>query len=146
MQTLERLRQTLNQRVALDAKHQAVARYVESQRNVQKLWAMRDEDVAVLLDFKEILFFEADDKRVNARILSGDLWQVRYTMRELEERLTGNGFARTHKSYLVNLYHVREIEPWFSGSYLLRMNDEARTKVPLSRQFAKQLKEITGWF
>jgi DNA-binding LytR/AlgR family response regulator len=67
-------------------------------------------------------------------------------MRELEERLVGNGFARTHKSYLVNLDHVREIEPWFSGSYLLRMNDEARTKVPLSRQFAKQLKEITGWF
>ncbi len=146
LQTLERVRQTLSQREALDTKHQAVAKYVDSQKNIHKLWAMRDEDVAVLLDFKEILFFEADDKRVNAKILSGDLWQVRYTMRELEERLIGNGFARTHKSYLVNLEHVREIEPWFSGSYLLRMNDITRSKVPLSRQFAKQLKEVTGWF
>lgn len=145
-QTLERLRQTLSQREALDTKNQAVAKYIDSQKSIHKLWAMRDEDVAVLLDFKEILFFEADDKRVNAKILSGDRWQVRYTMRELEERLISNGFARTHKSYLVNLEHVREIEPWFSGSYLLRMNDQARSKVPLSRQFAKQLKEITGWF
>lgn len=145
-QTLERLRQTLSQREALDSQHQAVTKYVESQKGVHKLWAMRDEDVAVLLDYKEILFFEADDKRVNARTLSGAMWQVRYTMRELEERLLNSGFARTHKSYLVNLEHVREIEPWFSGSYLLRMNDETRSKVPLSRQFAKQLKEVTGWF
>jgi two-component system, LytTR family, response regulator LytT len=145
-QTLERLRQTLSQREALDVKHQTMAKYIDAQKNIHKLWAMRDEDVAVLLDFKEILFFEADDKRVNAKTLSGDMWLVRYTMRELEERLVSNGFARTHKSYLVNLEHVREIEPWFSGSYLLRMNDDTRSKVPLSRQFAKYLKEITGWF
>jgi two-component system, LytTR family, response regulator LytT len=146
LQTLERLRQVLSQREALGHKQQAVARYVDSQKSVNKLWAMRDEDVAILLDFKEILYFEADDKRVHAKTQKGDTWLVRYTMRDLEERLVGNGFARTHKSYLVNLEHVREVEPWFSGSYLLRMTDDARSKVPLSRQFAKQLKEITGWF
>ena len=67
----KRLRQTLSQREALGAKHQAVAKYIDSQKSIHKLWAMRDEDVAVLLDFKEILFFEADDKRVNAKVLSG---------------------------------------------------------------------------
>lgn len=146
IQTLERVRQTMNQREALDKGQQAVARYVDAQKNIHKLWAMRDGDSAILLDFKEILFFEADDKRVNAMTLHGDSWLVRYTMRELEDRLMSGGFARTHKSYLVNLEHVREIEPWFSGSYLLRMGDAKRSKVPLSRQYAKHLKEITGWF
>lgn len=145
-QTLERVRQILSKREAREIQHQAVVRYLDAQKGIHKLWVSRGDDVAILLDYKEILFFEADDKRIHAKTHQGDVWQVRYTMRELEERLIHHGFARTHKSYLVNLEHVREIEPWFSGSYLLRMNDEVRSKVPLSRQYAKNLREMTGWF
>ncbi len=115
-------------------------------KQINKLWAVRDEEVGVLLDFKDILWFEADDKRVFVQSHNEDKLLVRYTMRELEERLTPYHFARTHKSYLVNLEHVREIEPWFSGTYLLRLGDAAKSKVPLSRQFAKNLKDLMGWF
>jgi two-component system, LytTR family, response regulator LytT len=115
-------------------------------KQINKLWAVRDEEVGVLLDYKDILWFEADDKRVFVQSHNADKLLVRYTMRELEERLTPHHFARTHKSYLVNLEHVREIEPWFSGTYLLRLGDAAKSKVPLSRQFAKTLKDLMGWF
>jgi two-component system LytT family response regulator/two-component system response regulator LytT len=41
--------------------------------------------------------------------------------------------------YLVNLNHIAEVVPWFSGAYLLRMDDPARSEIPLSRQYAKDL-------
>ncbi|MGL4609105.1 MAG: LytR/AlgR family response regulator transcription factor [Trueperaceae bacterium] len=142
-QTLDRVRQLLGQRET-----EQPTRYPAepTTKQINKLWAVRDEEVGVLLDYKDILWFEADDKRVFVQSLASEKLLVRYTMRELEERLTAHQFARTHKSYLVNLEHVHEIEPWFSGTYLLRLDDEAKSKVPLSRQFAKQLKEVMGWF
>jgi DNA-binding LytR/AlgR family response regulator len=142
-QTLERVRQLLSQK---ELEQPASYPAEPAVKQINKLWAVRDEEVGVLLDFKEILWFEADDKRVFVQSVHANKLLVRYTMRELEERLTPHHFARTHKSYLVNLEHVREIEPWFSGTYLLRLGDEARSKVPLSRQFAKNLKDLMGWF
>jgi two-component system, LytTR family, response regulator LytT len=142
-QTLERVKQILAQKL-LEQTQKYPAE--PSSKQINKLWAVRDEEVGVLLDFKDILWFEADDKRVFVQSLGNDKLLVRYTMRELEERLNAHHFARTHKSYLVNLEHVKEIEPWFSGTYLLRLDDEAKSKVPLSRQFAKNLKDLMGWF
>jgi DNA-binding LytR/AlgR family response regulator len=141
--TLERVRQILAQKL-LEQTQKYPAE--PSSKQINKLWAVRDEEVGVLLDFKDILWFEADDKRVFVQSLGNDKLLVRYTMRELEDRLAPHHFARTHKSYLVNLEHVKEIEPWFSGTYLLRLGDEAKSKVPLSRQFAKNLKDLMGWF
>lgn len=142
-QTMDRVRHLLAQKHAEQPNHYPTEPAV---KQINKLWAVRDEEVGVLLDYKDILWFEADDKRVFVQSLNADKLLVRYTMRELEERLTPHQFARTHKSYLVNLEHVREIEPWFSGTYLLRLGDEAKSKVPLSRQFAKNLKDLMGWF
>jgi two-component system, LytTR family, response regulator LytT len=143
LQTLERVRQILSQKILEQTQKFPVE---PTNKQINKLWAVRDEEVGVLLDFKDILWFEADDKRVFVQGFNADKLLVRYTMRELEERLNGHHFARTHKSYLVNLEHVKEIEPWFSGTYLLRLSDEAKSKIPLSRQFAKNLKDMMGWF
>jgi two-component system, LytTR family, response regulator LytT len=147
-QTMERVRHLITQRNLEEPTHYPAEPAI---KQINKLWAVRDEEVGVLLDYKDILWFEADDKRVfvqsvNTETSRSDKLLVRYTMRELEERLTPHHFARTHKSYLVNLEHVREIEPWFSGTYLLRLSDAAKSKVPLSRQFAKNLKDLMGWF
>lgn len=142
-QTMDRVRHMIAQR---NLEPSTTYPAEPTNKQINKLWAVRDEEVGVLLDYKDILWFEADDKRVFVQSLGNDKLLVRYTMRELEDRLTPHHFARTHKSYLVNLEHVKEIEPWFSGTYLLRLGDEAKSKVPLSRQFAKNLKDLMGWF
>ena len=53
---------------------------------------------------------------------------------ELEERLAPQGFLRIHKSYLVNLQHVRNI---FKDTVTLENGDE----LPLSRHRSKELRE-----
>ncbi|MCL6575584.1 LytTR family DNA-binding domain-containing protein [Kyrpidia sp.] len=69
---------------------------------------------------------------------------AKWTLAELEERLAGLNFFRTHRSYLVNLEYVSAIEPWFNGAYTVILNDRARTKIPVSRNAVKELFERLG--
>jgi hypothetical protein len=62
-----------------------------------------------------------------------DTYEAKLTMYELENKLVNNRFFRTHRSYLVNLYHIDEDKRWVHDSYLLTMDDKEKTKVPVSR-------------
>ena len=42
-------------------------------------------------------------------------------------------FWRVHRSYLVNINKIKEIVPWFSRNYILKMNDGKATEIPVSR-------------
>jgi two-component system response regulator LytT len=55
------------------------------------------------------------------------------TLKELEPRLLPHRLVRVHKAYIVNLDHVGEIAPWFSGTYVIHMKDDDGTQIPMSR-------------
>ena len=63
----------------------------------------------------------------------------RMTLQELEDKLSGHSFFRTHRSYLVNLNHVLEITPWFNGTSNVTLKDKQRTKIPVSRSASKTI-------
>ncbi len=67
---------------------------------------------------------------------------TRYTLQELTERLPPAQFFRSHRSYLVNIFQIREISPYFNGAYLLKMKDKAHSEVLVSRSNVKRLKEF----
>ncbi len=66
------------------------------------------------------------------------------TLEELLESLDPNMFWRAHRSYLVNINHIREVVPWFKSSYQLRMDDKKQTEIPVSRAQTKRLRELFG--
>jgi DNA-binding LytR/AlgR family response regulator len=68
---------------------------------------------------------------------------VSFSLNELERRLRGH-FFRTHRSYLVNLDHVRELVPDFKGALVLVMNDRQRSRVEVSRRQARELRRRFG--
>jgi DNA-binding LytR/AlgR family response regulator len=68
---------------------------------------------------------------------------VTFSLNELERRLQGH-FFRTHRSYLVNLNHVRELVPDFKGSLVLVMNDRQRSRVEVARRQARELRRRLG--
>lgn len=70
---------------------------------------------------------------------------TRFTLKELEARLNSAVFFRTHRCYLVNLHKVREIIPFFNGTYNLVVEDKENTEVPVSRAQAKKLRKILGF-
>jgi two-component system LytT family response regulator/two-component system response regulator LytT len=63
------------------------------------------------------------------------------TLDELQARLDPAVFWRVHRSHLVNINKIREIVPWFSRNYILRMKDEKATEIPVSRTQTRRLRD-----
>jgi two-component system LytT family response regulator/two-component system response regulator LytT len=63
------------------------------------------------------------------------------TLDELQARLDPSVFWRVHRAHLVNINMIKEIVPWFSRNYLLRMRDEKATEIPVSRMQTRRLRE-----
>ncbi len=63
------------------------------------------------------------------------------TLDELQARLDPSVFWRVHRSHLVNINKIKEIVPWFSRNYILRMNDQKVTEIPVSRAQTRRLRD-----
>jgi len=75
--------------------------------------------------------------RLHAR---GASYQLRESMKHMEDRLPRGNFVRIHRSAIVNLDRVRELQPWFHGEYVVILTDG--TKLTASRAYASRLREL----
>jgi two-component system LytT family response regulator len=71
--------------------------------------------------------------------VSGKTHLLRATMTRVESSLDPAQFGRIHRSSIVNLLSVREIQPWFSGEHLVILKDG--TKLKLSRNYRERFQE-----
>jgi two-component system LytT family response regulator len=97
----------------------------------------------VLLDPGEILWFEAEETIVFARTEEARLL-VERPLNDLEDLLRPH-FFRIHRSYLVNVSRIAEIQPEEGGTARVIMKDAARTPLPLSRRQARLLRDLLPW-
>jgi two-component system, LytTR family, response regulator LytT len=63
------------------------------------------------------------------------------TLDDLQASLDPDVFWRVHRSHLVNINKIKEIVPWFSRNYILRMKDGKATEIPVSRSQTKRLRD-----
>ena len=73
----------------------------------------------------EIDWVEADGKHVRLHV-GRDTHVVRQQLQRLERRLAAHGFVRVHRSAIVNVDRIRELEPWFHGEYVVILKDGTR--------------------
>lgn len=90
---------------------------------------------------ERIIYARCEEGETVVHTLDGR-FRSRCTLNELEQKLQATGFARPHRSFLVNINHVREVVPWFNGGYKLFMDDRENTEIPVSRYNVKALKNI----
>jgi two-component system LytT family response regulator len=62
------------------------------------------------------------------------------TMHGIEEKLDGRRFLRIHRSTIVNIERVKELEPWFNGDYLVVLRDGS--KLTLSATYRSALRSF----
>ena len=67
---------------------------------------------------------------------------LRETMAALEDKLDPEQFLRIHRSTMVNLERIRDLEPYFHGDYVLRLADG--TRLTLSRTYRERLQQRLG--
>ena len=104
----------------------------------------RLEDSIALVNPVDILYVEAQDNRTFLRTPE-DYLPTQFTLTELEKRLARSGFFRAHRSYLVNLQHVKEVIPFTRDSYILKLKDPKGTEIPLSKSAARELRELLDY-
>jgi two-component system LytT family response regulator/two-component system response regulator LytT len=63
------------------------------------------------------------------------------TLDELQARLDPSVFWRVHRSHLVNINKIKEIVPWFSRNYILRMKGDKTMEIPVSRTQTRRLRD-----
>jgi two-component system LytT family response regulator len=62
------------------------------------------------------------------------------TMQGVESRLDRRRFLRIHRSTIVNIERIRDLEPWFNGDYVVTLRDG--TKLTLSASYRSVLKAL----
>lgn len=64
------------------------------------------------LPFERILYVEQKDHTLYLHLTGGDILQANTKLNKIEPQFTGQSFFRCHKSYLVNLSHVADLDKW----------------------------------
>jgi len=87
----------------------------------------------------DIDWIEADGKLAQVHV-GRETHAVRIPLKRLEERLEAHGFVRVHRSAIVNVDRIRELEPWFHGEYVVILKDG--TKLTSSAAHSQALHRI----
>ncbi|HEV8538902.1 MAG TPA: LytTR family DNA-binding domain-containing protein [Bacteroidota bacterium] len=98
------------------------------------------KDRISLIPVDEIDWIEAADYCVNIHV-AGKTHFLRETLSALEARLDPSNFIRIHRSTIVRVNAVREIEPYFSGESVAVLHDG--TKLKIGRTYRQRLKRIS---
>ncbi len=118
-----------------------IAKLVSS-RNVRRdQVAVKTGERFLLVQADEVIYASVADESIN--IVTGQISGTSNyrTLDDLQARLDPDVFWRVHRSHLVNINKIKEIVPWFSRNYILRMKDAKATEIPVSRSQTKRLRE-----
>jgi len=103
--------------------------------------AIKVAERIVLVQADDIIYASLTEDSIN--IVTGQVSGTSNyrTLDELQARLDPDVFWRVHRSHLVNINKIKEIVPWFSRNYILRMRDAKATEIPVSRSQTRRLRE-----
>ena len=118
---------------------EAVDYPVSEERN--KRIVVRVKNEIKIIQTQEVRYFEAEDDYISIHTQEGKFLK-KMTMKQLEESLDPEKFARVHRSFLVNLQEVAGLEPYEKESYLLRLRSVQ--KIPVSKSGYARLRQVLG--
>jgi two-component system LytT family response regulator/two-component system response regulator LytT len=96
----------------------------------------------LLVDGEDLIYAMIDGGAISifARNLEGS--SNYRTLEELQDALASDSFWKPHRSYLVNIHHIKEVIPWFKSTFILKMRDKKQTRIPVSRSQINRIREL----
>lgn len=98
----------------------------------ERIYIVKIEDIIAIAVENGITTIYTDEKEYTAT----------EPLNAYEEKVKGHAFLRVHRSYLLNMKEILEIQPWFNHTFLVTMSNQV--KIPVSRHYMKQFKEEVG--
>jgi two-component system, LytTR family, response regulator len=138
---VDRVRRRMAQAEPLNDQLQRIVQLVETRQERPGQLAVKAADRFLLVQAEDIIFASMADDSIN--IVTGQIQGTCNfrTLDELQARLDPSVFWRVHRFHLVNINKIKEIVPWFSRNYILRMKDAKATEIPVSRSQTRRLRE-----
>ncbi len=119
----------------------ATADSIESAVRYPARIRIRNGERTLLLPVGDVDWIEADGNQLRIHA-GGQVHLLRDTLQSLETTLDPERFARVHRSMIVNMSRVRELEPWFGGDAILILDGGRRLR--LSRTYRERVKVRFG--
>ncbi|HEU4994525.1 MAG TPA: LytTR family DNA-binding domain-containing protein [Gemmatimonadaceae bacterium] len=112
---------------------------LRSQRHRNSRVVVKTGGKVLFLRAESIEWVEAAGNYVRLHV-GRESYLFRESMKNMETRLDGDQFVRIHRSAIVNVDHIRELQPWFHGEYVVMLHDG--TRLMASRVFADRLDRL----
>ncbi|MGH7718931.1 MAG: LytR/AlgR family response regulator transcription factor [Gemmatimonadaceae bacterium] len=122
-----------------DARLRSLVNDLSAQHRFLERIVVRSSGRVFFLRADEIDWIEAADNYVRLH-LGRSSHLLRETLKELERKLDPAHFVRIHRSAIVRVDRIKEMQPWFHGEYVVILRDG--TRLHSSRTFSKELREI----
>jgi hypothetical protein len=126
--------------LATRAAERLVKRIAQGQGRRERL-AVKVGERFFLVDAADVIFATLADEVVTVAATGFTGTSNYRTLDDLQAQLDPETFWRVHRAYLVNINKIKEIVPWFSRNYILKMSDAKSTEIPVSRSQTKRLRE-----
>ncbi|HWB28908.1 MAG TPA: LytTR family DNA-binding domain-containing protein [Vicinamibacterales bacterium] len=114
---------------------------VQARQGRRDQLAIRAGERFVLVQAEEVVYASVVDETIIVVTNTVSGTSNYRTLDELHARLDPAVFWRVHRSHLVNITKIKEIQPWFSRNYLLKMKDPKATEIPVSRSQTRRLRD-----
>ena len=141
--SIQRVRQLISQAEppGEEQEGQRIVKYTAEQRSRRDSLAVKAGERFLLVQAEDIIHVSLADEVIT--IVTGSVSGTSNyrTLDELHAHLDTTVFWRVHRSHVVNINKIKEIVPWFSRNYILRMKDGKDTEIPVSRAQTKRLRE-----
>jgi two-component system LytT family response regulator len=112
---------------------------ISAERRYLDRLAIRSDGRIIFLRTDQIDWIEADDDHVRLHV-GPKRYVHRDTLTRLEQRLAPTTFLRIHRSVIVNVERIRELQPWFQGDYVLILHDG--TKLTSGRSYREKVRAL----
>ncbi len=140
-QAIQRARRRVTPPAAMNEQLERIVQLVEARRGRPEQVAVRVGERVLLVQAEDIIFASMADESINIVTSQVSGTCSFRTLDELQTRLDPEVFWRVHRSHLVNINKIKEIVPWFSRNFILRMKDAKGTEIPVSRSQTRRLRE-----
>ncbi|MFO0965190.1 MAG: LytTR family DNA-binding domain-containing protein [Gemmataceae bacterium] len=137
---LERAKARIRQGAGLDERVQALLQSVQPRSGPERL-IVKSAGRIYFIRIDDVDWIEAAANYVRLHVGKED-HLLRESLTALEKRLDPARFARIHRSTIVNLERIRELQPVFHGDYVLILRDG--TELAVSRNFRDKLRAALG--
>jgi len=128
---LARAKNHIRRDIECDSRNAAIRQLIDAQPP-RELLIVKSEGRLLFLRKSEVRWIQADKDYIRLYLLKGTLL-VRETMNGIQNRLDRAVFVRIHRSTIVNIHEIQEVQPMLGGDYRVVLRDH--TQLNMSRRY-----------